>query len=129
MKSKVQCRCDFVLRIACTRLTATNVNNIIEKMHSKVCGNADCRHSQAKTNGDGLSNLYCHDVTNKRPVKFTGRLFLDKNSNQSIGLPGRLRFLHQMHLTFEITNLLTWLDLLDMGSAITSLLMLALMPA
>ena len=34
-----------------------------------------------------------------------------------------------MHLTFEITNLLTWLDLLDMGSAITSLLMLAFTPA
>ena len=81
MKSKVQCRCDFVLGIACTRLTATNVNNIIEKMLSKVCGNADCRHSQTKTNGDYISNLYCHDVTNKRPVMLTGRLFLDKKPN------------------------------------------------
>ena len=79
MKSKVQCRCDFVLEIACTRLKVMNVNNIIEKMHSKVCGNADCKHSQAKTNGDCLSNLYCHDVTNKRPVVLTGRLFLIKN--------------------------------------------------
>ena len=80
MKSKVQCRGDFVLGIACTRLTATNVNNIIEKMHSKVCGNADCKHSLQRQMAIAYSTQY-RGVTNKRRVKFTGRLFLDKKPN------------------------------------------------
>ena len=80
MKSKVQCRCDFVLVIPCVHLMAINLVKIIENVQSDGCGNVDCKHSLQRQMAIAYSTQY-RGVTNKRRVKFTGRLFLDKKPN------------------------------------------------